>query len=288
MEFVQAAAPLGLRAIHGAEVDLEDGRHLTLLVESERGWRNLCHLLTRAHAHTRGAVDETVEDRAARRSGIGRRESLVGTRMRRVDVPPELSLAAIEEHAEGLVCLSGCALQRGARRADAAAAAGGVRRRSPAGRAAAAVPARRPRAQPRAGRSGRPAGRGDGGHRQRPRARARARAAAGRVHGAAPSHDAGRVGADAARQLLARAGLAGGDGGALPRAPGGGGGDARAGRPPAVRPERRPRVPLPGVRRRAGAQQARRAVLGRSWGSATRPATRTRPPRTRGSRRSCG
>ena len=69
MEFVQAAAPLGLRAIHGAEVDLEDGRHLTLLVESERGWRNLCHLLTRAHAHTRGAVDETVEDRAARRSG---------------------------------------------------------------------------------------------------------------------------------------------------------------------------------------------------------------------------
>jgi len=72
MEFVQAAAPLGLRAIHGAEVDLDDGRHLTLLVESERGWRNLCHLLTRAHAHTRGAADETVEDRAARRAG-GRR-----------------------------------------------------------------------------------------------------------------------------------------------------------------------------------------------------------------------
>ena len=111
MEFVQAAAPLGLRAIHGAEVDLEDGRHLTLLVESERGWRNLCHLLTRAHAHTRGAVDETVEDRAARRSGLGRRQALVGTRMRRVDVPPELSLSAVEEHAEGLVCLSGCALK---------------------------------------------------------------------------------------------------------------------------------------------------------------------------------
>ncbi len=111
MEFVQAAAPLGLRAIHGAEVDLEDGRHLTLLVESERGWRNLCHLLTRAHAHTRGAVDETVEDRAARRTGLGRRQALVGTRMRRVDVPPELSLSAIEEHAGGLVCLSGCALK---------------------------------------------------------------------------------------------------------------------------------------------------------------------------------
>src|SRR3712207_6965306 len=31
MEFAQAARSLGLRAIHGAEVDLADGRHLTLL-----------------------------------------------------------------------------------------------------------------------------------------------------------------------------------------------------------------------------------------------------------------
>jgi error-prone DNA polymerase len=109
MEFAQAAAPLGLRAIHGAEVDLDDGRHLTLLVEDERGWRNLCHLLTRAHAHTRGAVDESAEDRAARQEGRGRHQSLVGTRMRRVDVPPQLPLAAVAEHAGGLVCLSGCA-----------------------------------------------------------------------------------------------------------------------------------------------------------------------------------
>jgi error-prone DNA polymerase len=109
MEFAQAAAPLGLRAIHGAEVDLDDGRHLTLLVEDERGWRNLCHLLTRAHAHTRGAVDERAEDRAARREGRGRHQSLVGTRMRRVDVPPQVPLAAVAEHAGGLVCLSGCA-----------------------------------------------------------------------------------------------------------------------------------------------------------------------------------
>jgi error-prone DNA polymerase len=109
MEFAQAAAPLGVRTIHGAEVDLDDGRHLTLLVEDERGWRNLCHLLTRAHAHTRGAVDERAEDRAARKAGRGRHQSIVGTRMRRVDVPPEVPLAAVAEHAEGLVCLSGCA-----------------------------------------------------------------------------------------------------------------------------------------------------------------------------------
>ena len=37
MEFAQAAGALGLRAIHGAEIDLDDGRHLTLLVEDATG-----------------------------------------------------------------------------------------------------------------------------------------------------------------------------------------------------------------------------------------------------------
>jgi error-prone DNA polymerase len=109
MEFAQAASGVGLKAIHGAELDLDDGRHLTLLVEDMRGWRNLCHILTRAHAHTRGPVDESGEDRAVRQARRGRHQSLVGTRMRRVDVPPEISLATLEEHAAGLVCLSGCA-----------------------------------------------------------------------------------------------------------------------------------------------------------------------------------
>ncbi len=81
MEFAQAAGALGLRAIHGAEVDLECGRHLTLLVEDAQGWRNLCRILTRAHARSRDK-DEP---------------------------PPAVPLETIEEHAEGLVCLSGCA-----------------------------------------------------------------------------------------------------------------------------------------------------------------------------------
>src|SRR3954470_4051848 len=61
MEFAHAAAALGLRAIHGAELDLSSdegdsprpGRHLTLLVEDACGWASLCRLITRAHAHTR-------------------------------------------------------------------------------------------------------------------------------------------------------------------------------------------------------------------------------------------
>ena len=53
MELAQAAADHGVRAIHGAEIDLDGGRHVTLLVRDERGWRNLCRIVTLAHAHTR-------------------------------------------------------------------------------------------------------------------------------------------------------------------------------------------------------------------------------------------
>src|SRR6185312_14793034 len=61
-----------------------DHRHLTLLVRDARGWASLCRLLTRAHARTRD-------------------------RTRRTWDPPSVTLADVEEHAEGLVCLSGCA-----------------------------------------------------------------------------------------------------------------------------------------------------------------------------------
>src|SRR5579884_2458384 len=85
MEFAVSARALGLRPIHGAEVDLDDGRHLTLLVEDAAGWANLCRILTRAHAHTR-------EQRG----------------------PPTqayVPLDVVLEHSDGLICLSGCALR---------------------------------------------------------------------------------------------------------------------------------------------------------------------------------
>src|SRR3954471_982301 len=53
MEVAQTAAGLGLRAIHGAEMALEDSRHVTLLVEDAAGWRNICRIVTAAHAHDR-------------------------------------------------------------------------------------------------------------------------------------------------------------------------------------------------------------------------------------------
>src|SRR5579859_6282841 len=86
LEFAHAAKHLGVRAITGAEVTLDDGSHVTLLVETSQGYANLCRLLTAAHAGTR-----------PKEGG----EAL----------PPSLDLRLLEELHEGLVCLSGCARQ---------------------------------------------------------------------------------------------------------------------------------------------------------------------------------
>jgi len=110
MELAQVAADYGVSAIHGAEIDIlagpahgvgkvrppvrplaggpsarEDARHITLLVRDERGWRNLCRIITLAHEHTR--------------DGSSRREL----------AEPSVDVQAVIDHAEGLVCLTGCA-----------------------------------------------------------------------------------------------------------------------------------------------------------------------------------
>src|SRR5438874_8665721 len=85
LEFAHAAKAFGVRPITGAEVTLAGGSHVTLLVESPRGYANLCRLLTAAHAHTRLP---------------GREQELL---------PPALEQSLLEEANEGLVCLSGCA-----------------------------------------------------------------------------------------------------------------------------------------------------------------------------------
>jgi error-prone DNA polymerase len=77
LEFAYAAKALGLRSITGAEVTLADRSHVTLLVETPRGYANLCRLLTAAHGHER--------------------------------LNPRLDPALLAEENEGLVCLSGCA-----------------------------------------------------------------------------------------------------------------------------------------------------------------------------------
>ncbi len=106
MELVDACKALPIRAITGAEMTVGSA-HLTLLVEDVTGYRNLCRLLTAAHSHTR--------DSSQRSAG-----------------QPSVTLEQLEEHAEGLVCLSGCAgagmVAAAWERGDAAAAAAAARR----------------------------------------------------------------------------------------------------------------------------------------------------------------
>jgi error-prone DNA polymerase len=75
--FITAAQARGIRPILGAEITLEDGCHLTLLVENEAGWRNLCTLISRARLHMPKGQSK-------------------------------LAWADLEQHTGGLVCLSGC------------------------------------------------------------------------------------------------------------------------------------------------------------------------------------
>ncbi|MFL5970442.1 MAG: DNA polymerase III subunit alpha [Gaiellaceae bacterium] len=86
LEFAHAAKYFGVRPITGAELTLADRSHVTLLVETQQGYANLCRLITAAHTHTRPPGRETQPAAA-----------------------PALEQALLEELNDGLVCLSGCA-----------------------------------------------------------------------------------------------------------------------------------------------------------------------------------
>src|SRR5205085_11977417 len=86
LEFAHAAKYFGVRPITGAEVTLADRSHVTLLVETQQGYSNLCRLLTAAHAHTRKPGRES-----------------------QPPADPALDQSLLEELNEGLICLSGCA-----------------------------------------------------------------------------------------------------------------------------------------------------------------------------------
>src|SRR5580765_3574370 len=86
LEFAHAAKHFGVRPITGAELTLADRSHVTVLVETAKGYANLCRLITTAHAHTRPEGKET-----------------------QPPADPALDQKLLEELNEGLVCLSGCA-----------------------------------------------------------------------------------------------------------------------------------------------------------------------------------
>jgi error-prone DNA polymerase len=76
MRFAQVSQSLEMRGIIGAEITLEGGHHLSLLAKDRQGYRNLCRLITAAHASERNN--------------------------------PALPPGLLSEHARGLIALSGC------------------------------------------------------------------------------------------------------------------------------------------------------------------------------------
>ncbi len=108
LEFAAAAKHFGIRPITGAEVTLFGGNHVTLLVESQRGYANLCRLLTAAHAHTRRQGREAASLGVLARSESAPADSDPAQR-RAEPLPPALDPSLLAELNDGLVCLSGCA-----------------------------------------------------------------------------------------------------------------------------------------------------------------------------------
>lgn len=76
VEFAKACRDTGIQPIIGCEVTLTSGYHLTLLSESRHGYSNLCWLVSQAYQQSRRN--------------------------------PSLEPVLLDEHAEGLIALSGC------------------------------------------------------------------------------------------------------------------------------------------------------------------------------------
>src|ERR687887_482184 len=78
VRFWQYAEERGLHAVLGTELKLVDGDHLVLLAKDNAGWTSLCRLISRGQL-------------------AGEKEE------------PRFTLDLVREHAEGVVCLTGCA-----------------------------------------------------------------------------------------------------------------------------------------------------------------------------------
>jgi len=53
IRFYEKANALGIKPIIGAEIDLDEGYHLTVLCKNMVGYSNLCRLITKAHLSNR-------------------------------------------------------------------------------------------------------------------------------------------------------------------------------------------------------------------------------------------
>jgi error-prone DNA polymerase len=101
VRFVQAAHMHSIQPILGAELTLEGGHHLTLLVENQAGWRNLCELISRArHNAPKGQAALPFDDLIDHTDGLialsGCRKGEVAAALLRKD--PDTALTAARRY----------------------------------------------------------------------------------------------------------------------------------------------------------------------------------------------
>ena len=245
MEFAQACLAQGMRPITGTELTVLSGTeasplpgfrgncppgafHLTLLVEDATGYRNLCRLLTLAHAHTRERPPAAASQRQAGRPRAPRGRAGLPLRLRPRRRPrgPDRPRPPC----------------RG--RAAREGAAADLRRRSLPGRDPAAALARGPRSQPAPRPARRDPRRSLRRNRERARSRTRPDRAPGRARRGPARRDPGVDGARPAGQRLGDADRSGPGRRPLRRPPGRRGGERPAGGAVGVRPEHGPRLQL--------------------------------------------
>jgi error-prone DNA polymerase len=77
IRFYKACIKAGIKPVIGAEIALGDGNHITLLARNNKGYANLCRLITRAQLKNKKGS-------------------------------PALDLSGLARHSSGLICLSGC------------------------------------------------------------------------------------------------------------------------------------------------------------------------------------
>jgi error-prone DNA polymerase len=121
LEFARAAREAGIQPITGAEITLIDGSHLTLLAETQQGYRNLCRLITAAHRTHRGPEPDWVREQqtlAWERARDGDEDD-EPEHYRDPAAAPWLDPALLREHADGLILLTGCRQGRLAQLVDA-------------------------------------------------------------------------------------------------------------------------------------------------------------------------
>lgn len=117
LEFARLARNEGIQPITGAELTLIDGSHLTLLAETQLGYRNLCRLITAAHHTQRLDAPPWLPEEDAS-IWEDEQDDLIH-HYRDPEKAPWLDPALLPGHAEGLLLLTGCRQGQLARLVDA-------------------------------------------------------------------------------------------------------------------------------------------------------------------------